>query len=77
MEFFFDPLSSACKQPCGAAATGETVTLQFQISDEKFYDSAFVVLTKDGEISVWHRAAFDAYEGGRVRFRISLCGLSC
>lgn len=77
MEFFFDPLSSACKQPRGAAATGETVTLQFQISDEKFYDSAFVVLTKDGEIPVWHRAAFDAYEGGRVRFRISLSGLSC
>ena len=77
MQVFFDPLSPACKRPTGAAAQGKPVLLRFQITDERFYDSAWVLLTKDGEDTVWHRMDFEAYEEGRVRFCIRLIGLSC
>ena len=75
MKLFFDPLDPADKFPTGASSDGR-VFLQFSVSDEWYYDSAWLVLTKDAEHPMWYRMEFVSYEGGRVRFRVALANLS-
>ena len=76
MEVCFDPVLPAHKTPIGAAAQGRTVHLKIGISDERFYDSARVVLTKDGETPVRHRMTFCEHAEGFVRFTIEFSALS-